>query len=322
MILNVTLWIVLLVLTLLAGALALRAWRARNLILKVLGGLVLTVVTLLLAVVVVVSGKGMLDFYSPAGTPPPNLQVQGTPAQIARGQHIAEMFCVGCHTTNGELPLVGGRNMGKEIPMPIGDFISVNLTPAGPLKNWTDGEIMRVLREGVDRNGKRLAIMGAAQTRYLSDEDLHAVIAYLRSQPPVENVTPDPPDAPNMLAILLYGAGMIPQEPPVTGVITAPPKAITVEYGKYIVSFADCRVCHGADLSGGTSNVAPHGPNLRVAQGWTRQQFVQTIRTGIDPGGHQLSDQMPWKDLRKMDDEELGAIHEYLMSLPGVVIAK
>jgi hypothetical protein len=41
------------------------------------------------------------------------------------------------------------------------------------------------------------------------------------------------------------------------------------------------------------------------------------MRTGTDPGGHELSNQMPWRPIGKMDDEELGAVYEYLAHLPG-----
>lgn len=172
------------------------------------------------------------------------------------------------------------------------------------------------MREGVDRDGHPLAVMSSNGVRYLSEDDKQAVIAYLRSQPAVTNVIPDPPDQPNLLAATLFGAGVIKFQPPLSGAITAPAKAVTADYGKYVVDFEDCRVCHGEDLTGGTSPVSPHGPSLRVVLGWTQDQFVSTIRTGKDPGGHMLSEVMPWKDFGRLDDVELGAVYAYLKSLP------
>jgi mono/diheme cytochrome c family protein len=255
--------------------------------------------------------------YRPRGNPVEAIHIQGTPEQIARGQHLAYSLCAACHTTNSELPLSGGRDIAADSPLPIGHIYSINLTPAGPLKDWSDGEILRALREGIDRDGHPLLAMSSNGVRYLSEDDKQAIIAYLRSQPPVVNDIPNPPDQLNMLALFLGGAGMVTLRDPLTGTITAPPKAATAEYGKYIVSYGDCDSCHGADLTGGTDPIAPHGPNLRLVKGWTLDQFIATIRTGKDPGGHLLSDIMPWKFISRLDDEELGALYQYLHSLPS-----
>ena len=175
-----------------------------------------------------------------------------------------------------ELPLTGGVDLGKDFPMPLGSFVSVNLTPAGPLKDWSDGEIFRALRNGIDRDGQVLSVMSGARGRHLSDDDVQAVIAYLRSQPAVANETPLPPDQFGPLALILVGAGVIPEgEPPITQAIAMPPKGPTAEFGKYILSYQDCVVCHGADLTGGKpGQLAPVGPNLSAVKGWTREQFI------------------------------------------------
>jgi len=160
--------------------------------------------------------------------------------------------------------------------------------------------------------------MSGARGRHLSDEDIQAVIAYLRSQPAVTNETPQPPDQPNTLALILTGAGVIPEgEPPITQAIDMPTKAATAEFGQYILSYQDCLLCHGADLSGGKpGQLAPIGPNLGRVKDWTKDQFVKTLRTGVDPKGHKLGAQMPWQNIGRMDDEELAAVYEYIISLP------
>jgi mono/diheme cytochrome c family protein len=297
------------------GWLTLRAFRAKNGLVKWLGGILSALLTLVVGLVTVVAAVGLVKLYAPTGTPVVELQVAGTPEQIARGQHLADSFCVGCHSPTGALPMIGGVDLGADIPLPLGQFISVNLTPAGPLANWSDGEIKRILREGVAPDGRRLIMMGAARGRYLSDADIEAVIAYLRSQPAVVNDTPQPPDSPTMLGAIMLALGMVPVEPPVTGSITAPPEGPTAEYGAYLVSFQDCVVCHGPNLDGtGQSPVVPAGPSLVVVKGWTAEQFVTTIRTGVDPSGHQLSEVMPWRALSKLTDVELTAIYEFLLT--------
>jgi hypothetical protein len=62
-----------------------------------------------------------------------------------------------------------------------------------------------VLRHGVDPHGRRLFVMANVNSRYLSNEDMQAVIAYLRSQPAMGNETPDPPDRYNLLAMIVLG---------------------------------------------------------------------------------------------------------------------
>jgi cytochrome c553 len=116
---------------------------------------------------------------------------------------------------------------------------------------------------------------------------------------------------------MMAGAGIIKFQPPLAGAVTAPPKAATPEYGKYVVDYEDCRLCHGEDLTGGTNPNFPKGPSLRVVLGWTQDQFIATLRTGKDPGGHVLSDAMPWRDVGRLDDVELGALYAYLKSLPS-----
>jgi len=57
---------------------------------------------------------------------------------------------------------------------------------------------------------------------------------------------------------------------------------------------------------------------LHLIKGWTQEQFIKTIRTGVDPSGHQLKPTMPWRTYAKMDDVELAAVYEYLHNLPPV----
>lgn len=318
MYLNILYWIIMVAIVVLFGWLARRAWRARNAIVK-WGGLVLSgLLTLVLAVVSAVTLIGLVKLYAPRNAPIPDLKVAGTPEQIERGEHIANAFCVDCHSLNRQLPLIGGRDLGTEFPLPLGSFVPSNLTPAGELKDWSDGEIMRVLRSGIDPEGRWLLIMSNVNVRHMSDDDIEAVIAFLRSQPAVVNETQDPPDQPTLLGAIMMGAGMLPQgEAPVTGPIIAPPKGPTVEYGEYMVGFQDCRDCHGEDLTGGVpGQLPPIGPNLRMVKDWTPEQFITTLRTGVDPSGYHLKDTMPWETIGRLDDIELAAMHAYLASLP------
>jgi mono/diheme cytochrome c family protein len=268
------------------------------------------------AFVSVLTIAGLVKLHT-RSAPVPDLKVAGTPDQIQRGQAIATSFCDACHSTTG--PLTGGEDIGNHFPMPVGSFVASNLTPAGPLHRWSDGDIFRAIRNSVNADGHWLIIMSYTNAGKLSDDDIQALIAYIRSRPAAGQETVHPPDQLNLLGVMMLGAGMLPAGKPVlTGVITAPPKGPTVPYGEYILSYQDCRACHGANLVGGVEGqLGPIGPNLNLVKRWKLEEFIATMRTGTDPGGHALSQQMPWRPIGKMDDEELGAVYEYLTHLPG-----
>jgi mono/diheme cytochrome c family protein len=295
----------------LLGWSGIRAWRINNALLRwsavSLVGL-LAAVTSLLCVLTVV-GLFRLHFRS---APVPTLKIAGTPEQIQRGQAIDNSFCSACHSKTGHL--TGDMDIGNDFPIPVGSFVSSNLTPAGQLGRWSNGEIFRAIRNGIDADGHWLTIMSYTNAGKLSDDDIEAVIAYLRIQPAAGTASANPPDQFNILGVILLGAGMLPRGKPVfTGVITAPPKGPTVQYGEYISWYLDCRECHGANLTGGVpGQLGPIGPSLNLIKGWKPAEFMATMRTGTDPSGHQLSKQMPWGPIGKLDDEELAALYEYL----------
>jgi mono/diheme cytochrome c family protein len=249
--------------------------------------------------------------------PVPDIKVALTSEQIHRGQAIESAYCGACHSSAGTL--TGGRDLGAHLPMPVGRFIAANLTPAGQLSRWSDGQIFRAIRNGIDADGHWLMVMSLTNVSKLSDDDTQALIAYIRSVPAAGRPTPNPPDALNPLGLVMLGAGQLPTGKPVfTGVITAPPKAATAEYGAYILSYHDCRTCHGADLLGGVpGQIGTIGPGLTMVKDWKLEQFIATLRTGVDPNGYHLNpDRMPWRAIGKMDDEELGAIYAYLKDMP------
>ncbi len=295
---------------------SLRSWQAKNNFLKwgAAGLAALLSIAVSLAGVIMIAGLFKLHARS---APALDLKVAGTPEQIQRGQAISDGFCSACHSGTGTL--TGGLDVGEDLPVSIGSFVSSNLTPAGQLSHWSDGEIFRAIRNSVDRDGRWLIMMSYTNSGKLSDDDILAVIAYLRSLPAAGKQTDNPPDRLNLLGIMMLGAGLLPQGKPVfTGFITAPPKGPTLQYGEYILSYQDCRACHGDQLAGGApGQLAPLGPDLNLVKGWKLEEFVATMRTGVDPNGHELSKQMPWQAFGRMGNEELRAVYEYLTHLRG-----
>jgi mono/diheme cytochrome c family protein len=299
-----------------------RSWRSRRTFVKWGGAIGAAIPTLLFAFAGGAAVKGMLYAYARLGRPVQQMTVDRSAERVARGEHIANSLCAGCHSLNESVPLSGGKNLSDDAGMPLGDITPVNLTPAGPIKAWSDGEVFRAIREGVDPQGHRLVVMATLGVRNLSDDDIQSVIAFLRSQQPVDHVTPS--ERLSLLAMIMAGVGMIPKaegEPPVN--VNAPARGRTAEYGQYVVGWFGCWECHGPNLTGGKGGVGPPpGPNLHAVKGWTEAQFIAALRTGTTPFGKKLDpNQMPWKTAGRLDDDELGAVHAYISQLASAALS-
>jgi mono/diheme cytochrome c family protein len=254
---------------------------------------------------------------------PRPLPVASGPAAVDRGRHLvtAVSQCTTCHGEDlSGLELVDDAWFGR--------LWSSNLTPGrGGIAAVDDLDLVRGIRFGVRRDGTSLVMMPAQHLRHLSDDDLAAIIAYLRTLPPVERETPPPIMGPFARAVVALG--LAPDLFPAGLVAAAPqqPAAIqvgeSVEYGAYLVEAGGCKVCHNSRMTGGLHPLAlpgePEPPNLTPGGGlasWTSQDFVRTLRTGITRDGRALDPEfMPWPAYSKMSDVELRAIWKYLENL-------
>ncbi|HEU5101864.1 MAG TPA: cytochrome c [Roseiflexaceae bacterium] len=301
---------------LLFAFLAYRAFRGQRRWVKLTGGILSTLLTLLFgtATVLALVGYGKLNAARP--NPLPQLSAPISPALVANGERFARS-CAGCHSSTGDLPLSGQDFFGAEGGPPIGTLWAPNLTPAH-LAEWSDGEIVRAIREGVGRDGRSLLIMPSAYFRNLSDEDVRAIVAYLRSQPVVEPTSP-----PRRISVLgaIMLATVFPDEffsaqPPVAQPVVAPPRGPTAAYGGYLVRL-ECQGCHAENLAGLPPDpTGPSGPNLTtLPQRLTAEEFAALLRTGRFPDGSPIGPDMPVKYLEKMSDDDFRAIYAYLESL-------
>lgn len=313
-------------LVVLFGWLTYRAVRARKLWVKIVGGLGAGLLTLIFAAVALFGAKGMMVTYAPDAPPPPDLTVAGTPEQIARGEYLVNLSCIGCHSTvgadgnpTGEQPLSGGWNISEAEGFGfIGAMVAENLTPGGKLAGYSDGELFQSLRHAVGQDGNNLAFMSFLPYGQLSDEDTEAIIAYLRTLPAEETAVEtgvETGDKLNFIGAVMFGAGMFgPQPDRGTGVITAPPAGVSVEYGRYVATYGDCRGCHGPDMTGApATSVSPAIPNPRPLVGTvTQEQFMEMMRSGVKPNGQPFPETMPWQNASKMTDDDLAALYAYL----------
>lgn len=244
-------------------------------------------------------------------------------AALARGEHLVKALagCEGCHGAD-----LGGMVL-LEDPA-IMTLYGPNLTTGegGAAATFSDEDWARVLRHGVDADGKPLLLMPSQNYRWLTDEDLGAIVAYIRSVPPVAYEVPAPRLGPMGYVLALTEPAFLPaalfDHNEVLETDVDP--GVSVEYGGYLVAIGTCRDCHGENLNGRplppmldeppARNLTPAG-NLA---GWSEEDFIRTIRTGVTPDGYGLQEPMAGAltALEQQTDEELAAIFMYLQSLP------
>ena len=261
-------------------------------------------------------------------------------AVIERGAYLVygPAHCAYCHTTAEKWPQL---DAGERVPLSGGYTFEIgiatlhtpNLTPDKEtgIGNISDGKIARMLRHNVRSNDQ--AAIPFMEFQNLSQEDLIAILSYLRAQPAVRNEVKQRTFSPVGKAIMSFV--MKPSGPTGTPPAKAPAEAPTVERGKYLVeSVSACAGCHtkrsqtdgtylAPKLSGGTAMPGEDGklytpPNLTPdpATGhivkWSEEQFVTRFRAGpINGASH-----MPWKAYARMSDDDLRAIYRYLRTVP------
>jgi mono/diheme cytochrome c family protein len=223
--------------------------------------------------------------------PPEGVVVPTDAASVARGKHLLEAVtpCSECHAddySGDELFDVPG----------MATLYASNLTSGegGIGGRYTDW--VRAIRHGVDEQGNGLWIMPSEYWNNIGDADLGAMIAYLKTLPPVDNVVPERSAGVSgriAITVGLFGE-LIPAQLIDHGVsrVPAPEPGETAQYGRYLVSFAGCRLCHGDNLGGGTppdSDLrAPNITDSGAVGTWSLSDFTTTLRAGVTPGGNTL----------------------------------
>lgn len=249
------------------------------------------------------------------------ITVPADEASLERGRHLVETVsdCTGCHGDD-----LGGFAFFDD-PM-VGVLYSSNLTSGagGVGATFSDEDWVRAIRHGVRPTGKPLLVMPSQHFYRYSDEDLGAIIAYLKSVPPVDRESGGRQltvPAHILMALGQFGPAIIPAEViDHEGPHPEPPEpGVTAAYGEHLSYVATCRDCHGAELNGGQAGPGePIAPNLTPGgelAGWSQEDFVTLIRTGMTPMGRQVDDFMPWQAYQNLTDEELQAIWTYVQSL-------
>lgn len=309
--------------------------------------IILSVVAILL-----LGGVGLITYVSfalPNVGPAEDITIERTPQRIERGRYLANHLnvCMDCHSTRDwtqfSAPLKegtlgqGGEIFDQSIGFP-GVFTSKNITPAA-LGDWTDGEILRAIASGVNKDGKALfPVMPHPSYGQMDREDLYSIVAYIRTLAPIENeVAESKPDFPMNLIV-----NTIPQK---ASYSTRPDKSNKVEYGRYLFSAAACADCHtmqeqgapvaGMELAGGFEFPLPSGgmcrssnitPDKETGIGtWSEEMFVQRFKAYADSAytspkikEGEFNTIMPWMMYAGMEEEDLQAMFAYLQTQPAI----
>jgi mono/diheme cytochrome c family protein len=314
------------------------------------------ILILLIVVIGGFVGFVQLNWNKTYNIPYPDLQVSTDSAVIAKGKYLVHgpAHCSNCHVSSvaemiaadaGEnIPLKGGA----EFPLgPIGTIYPRNLTPdpTTGIGRYSDAEVFRMMRHAVKPDGT--ATLSVLMPFWdMADEDLIAVVSYLRSMDPVKNQVPDNEWTFMGKAVRVMASSFKPIEKP-SPFPSSPPMEATIARGEYISRYvANCVGCHtnrdpmtfepiGPEYAGGmefepwpefalavggdpelwmrTPNITPH-PNSALSKFKTVEDWKARFRAGrlIKVS------QMHWGPFSRMSDEDLEALYLYFKSLDPV----
>ncbi len=269
-------------------------------------------------------------------------QVHADDTLLERGEYLVTgiMACGNCHTSRtpeGD-PVVGMELAGNfVIEEPVFTAYAPNITPdtRTGIGGWTDQEIVRAVREGVRPDGKILGPpMAFPFYRDISDRDIHAIVAYLRSVPAVENEVPR-----STFRIELpqnWGDPL--------GIVPEVSRDDMLAYGEYLAGpLGHCTHCHTpivngqSDFSrtgaGGNVFREPLGYSFTVMAAnitqhklyglgdWSDDEIKQAITTGIGRDGQKLLPFMGFSYYANIRNEDLDAIVAYLRTIPPATAA-
>ncbi len=280
--------------------------------------------------------------------------IEATPERLERGEYLANYVagCTDCHSTRDwdyfAGPVVpgtagkGGEYFGEEMDIP-GKIYASNITPAA-IGDWTDGELVRAIVSGVNKDGDALfPIMPYANFARLPEDDIYSIVAYIRTLKPIPN---EIPKRKIKFPVNLF----IRRMPKRYSHQTRPDTSDKIAYGEHVTTIAGCADCHtpmkrgkpikGMEFAGGNKFPFPgedmHGttrsanitPHIETGIGeWTEEAFVERFKKFAGPDGKEIviheghlgaNTFMPWTLYAEMTEGDLRAIYAYLRTVKPI----
>lgn len=251
---------------------------------------------------------------------------------LERGKYLMEgiVACGNCHMARGEQgqPLPAkGLSGGMVFDEHVFKSYAKNITPDQNtgIGKWTDAQLAKAIREGVRPDKTTIGPpMPIEYYQHLSDTDLGAIVAYLRTQAAVKNE----------VAMSKYNFPLPPAYGPAITTVKAPSSSDKVRYGEYLANIGHCMECHtprddkgmlqrtrlgaGGQVFKGpwgesvSRNLTSHASGLKD---WTDAQITKAIREGLDRDGKHYKPPMGYDFYRNINDSDMGALIAYLRSL-------
>ncbi|MEQ9400221.1 MAG: c-type cytochrome [Longimicrobiales bacterium] len=258
----------------------------------------------------VLSERALRDYDPPA---PFQAAISTDSATLEHGRHVARTRgCFGCHGQQLE-----GQDFSGVWPW-VKRGVAPNLAAVA---RSTDVEALEAaIRHGVGRDGRALWSMPSYNYRHLSDEDLVALIAFLRSAPVVEKELPRPSLGWRARWALVRGteSHLAQWASEVPDLLVDPDDDPGLARGEYL-AMTTCNECHGLDLRGGGDvDIAP--PDLVIVAGYPWEAFVRLMKEGVSASGRDdlgLMTTVARDRFASFTDEELRDLHAFLQSLPS-----
>jgi len=290
-----------------------------------------------------------VKFILPGVGKPESIKVEINPQRLERGKYLANsvLVCIDCHSKRDwnkfAGPLIentlgqGGEEFSEKYGFP-GKYYAKNITPF-VMQNWSDGEFLRAISCGVNKNGKALfPVMPYPNYGKLDREDLYSVIAYIRTLKPINHLVPESKSDFPMNFII----NMIPRKAEFSQI---PDNINRVAYGSYLFTACACKDCHtrqvkgktipGMDLAGGFEMPLLTGGTVRSANitqdketgigNWTEAVFLARFKLYADStykpnpiNPEDFNTFMPWSMYGSMKSDDLKAMFAFLKTVKPV----
>jgi len=225
-------------------------------------------------------------------------------ASVAAGERLAVLRgCLGCHGS----ALEGGVFFDEPF---VGRIVVPDLTRVA--LEYTDSELERAIRGGVRKNGRGMLVMPSDMFYNLSDADLGAIIAFVRSVDP--GAGPETEISLGPLARGMLVAGVF--SPAVAAIDHGAPRldpgdgTDPVQLGRYLATTV-CTECHGTDFSGSSDGSTP---SLSQVLAYSIDDFTTLMREGRAVGDRELDlmAQVALGRFTHFTDAEIRAVHAFL----------